>query len=240
MIKLQNIYKSFDSKKVIDNFSLEINQADFVCVVGPSGCGKSTLLKIIAGYETVDFGSVMMHNEPISKPSVNRAVISQEDALFPWYTVYENIAYGLKRSKMSKVEIDQKVLEILKDIDLVEDKNKKVFELSGGMKQRVSLAQVLVNEPELILLDEPLGALDTMTRKNMQYLIHDLWKTKGLSMMMITHDIEEALLLANKIYVFTSEGLKLYEPTFYKQDNYDKVYLMQEFISLKQEITNII
>lgn len=240
MIKVENIHKSFDDHKVIDNFSIEINKEDFVCIVGPSGCGKSTLLKIIAGYETVDSGSVQMHGEPIRKPSVNRAVISQEDALFPWYTVYENIAYSLKRKKMDPKEIDKKVHEILQDIDLLETKDKKVFELSGGMKQRVSLAQVLVNEPELILLDEPLGALDTITRKNMQSLIHKLWKTKGLSMMMITHDIEEALLLANKIYVFTNEGLKLYQPTFYINDNYDKVYLMQEFIKLKQEITHII
>ncbi len=240
MIKIENLSKSFGTHEVLKNIDLKIETQEFVVMIGPSGCGKTTLLNMIAGYDFPTSGTIHMQEQLIKQPAQERAVISQENALFPWYSVYDNIAYGMRLKKMDEAVIKEKTHKILKEIQLLDSIDKKVFELSGGMKQRVALAQILVNEPELILLDEPLGALDTITRKTMQSLIHKLWLEKKLTMFMITHDIDEALLLATRIVVMSETGMKEFRPTFYKAQNYDKVYLEAEYNQMKQLIMELV
>lgn len=246
MIEVKNLKKVYNGKNktvALKDINFDIKEKEFVVVIGPSGCGKTTLLKMIAGYETPSEGNVLMHGHPISKPSHTRAVISQENALYPWLNVSQNIAYGMKARGVNKKQIEKNTKSILSDVHLSDFATHKIFEISGGMKQRVSLAQTLINDPEVILLDEPLGALDTLTRKNMQSLIHDLWKEKDLTILMITHDIEEALLLATKIYVMSSSPgqiIREYNPEFYLRDMDDKLHLDKEFIQMKQEIMELI
>lgn len=242
MIKIKNVKKEYEGNQktlALKNINIIIQPQEFVVLIGPSGCGKTTLLNMIAGYDTPSDGEILMHQKPIKGPNHTRAVISQENALYPWLNVSQNIAYGMKARKMDKAIIEENTQKILKDVHLSDYAKHKIFEISGGMKQRVSLAQTLINDPEVILLDEPLGALDTLTRRSMQSLIHDLWCDKKLTVFMITHDIEEALLLATKIYVMSSGPgtiINEYHPTFYKSENYDTVYLEKEFIEMKKEI----
>ena len=242
MIEVKNVKKEFTGSQrtvALKDVNITINPQEFVVIIGPSGCGKTTLLNMIAGYETLSEGEILMHDTPITQPNHTRAVISQDNTLYPWLNVSQNIAYGMKARKMDKKQIEINTERILKDVHLSDYAKHKTFEISGGMKQRVSLARTLINDPEVILLDEPLGALDTLTRKNMQKLIHDLWCDKKLTVLMITHDIEEALMLATKIYVMSSSPGKIineYHPKFYQSKNYDTVYLEQDFIAMKKEI----
>lgn len=246
MIKLDNVSKIFDTDKnikVIDDVSISIEKGEFVVLIGPSGCGKTTLLNMMAGYEAPSSGSIKMNEEKITGPSHTRAVLSQENTLYPWLNVSSNIAYGLKARGISKDIINKRTSSILKEVGLSDYAKHKTFEISGGMKQRVSLAQTLVNDPSVILLDEPFGALDSLTRNKMQRLLHNLWIEKSLTIFMITHDIDEALLLASKIYVMSNDAdktIKTFKPEFYKSENYERVNLETSFIDFKKEIIALI
>lgn len=244
MIEIKNVNKVYKGKLetvALKDVNITIDQHEFVVIVGPSGCGKTTLLNMIAGYDHATSGEVLMYGKEITQPSFKRGVISQDCALYPWLDVTGNVDYGMKARNIDSKTIKSKTTQILKDVGLSEFSTHKTFELSGGMKQRVSLAQTLINDPEVILMDEPLGALDTLTRATMQKLIHSLWKEKALTILMITHDIEEALQLATKIYVMSSSPgtiIEAYHPTFYKQENQDLVLLDTSFIAMKQHILN--
>ncbi len=242
MIKIKNVKKEYKGERntvALKDVNFEIKPHEFVVIIGPSGCGKTTLLNMIAGYDSPSEGEILMHDSPIKNPNHTRAVISQENALYPWLNVSQNIAYGMKARKIKKDIIEENTNKILKDVHLSDYAHHKTFEISGGMKQRVALARTLINDPEVILLDEPLGALDTLTRRSMQTLIHDLWRDKALTVFMITHDIEEALLLATKIYVMSSSPgtiINEYHPEFYKSENLETVILEKEFLEMKKEI----
>lgn len=216
IIELKNVSQIFetsnDSLQVIKNIELSIFQKEFICVVGPSGCGKSTLLKLIAGFLTPTMGECKMHGKQILKPNKSRGVVFQSATLYPWLTVAENVAYGLKISKVSKDKIEKLVNQYLKDVDLLKFKDRYPFELSGGMKQRVAICRTLINQPELILMDEPFSALDAITRNSMQRLLREIWKEKNQTIFMITHDIEEALKLATRVLVMSKNpGEVIYE-----------------------------
>ena len=204
LIEFRNIVKSFDSQVVLKGINLDIYENEFVTLLGPSGCGKTTLLRILGGFLDADEGKVIFDNEDITgKPPYERELntVFQKYALFPHLSVYENIAFGLKLKKMSKDIIEQKVMKMLKLIGLEGYEDKKTTLLSGGQQQRVAIARALVNEPKVLLLDEPLGALDLKLRQDMQYELIRLKNELGITFLYVTHDQEEALTMSDTIVV---------------------------------------
>ena len=204
IIELKGICKQYGDNTVLNNLSLNIKKNEFVTLLGPSGCGKTTTLKIIAGFETADSGKVLFKNEDISSiPPYKRQLntVFQKYALFPHMNVYENIAFGLKIKKLSKNEIDTKVKEMLRMVSLSGFEKRNIDSLSGGQQQRVAIARALVNEPEVLLLDEPLGALDLKLRKEMQLELKKIQQELGITFIFVTHDQEEALTMSDTIVV---------------------------------------
>lgn len=222
IISLSGVCKSFGNNTVVDNFNLEISKGEFVTFLGPSGCGKTTTLRMIAGFETPTSGTILLNGQDITKlPPHKRPIntVFQRYALFPYLDVYDNVAFGLKLKKvptqvtkkngevvtkmkhLSKAVIDDKVLEALKVVDLEELENRDISTLSGGQQQRVAIARAIVNKPEILLLDEPLGALDLKMRKEMQVELKDMHKKLGITFIYVTHDQEEALTMSDKIVV---------------------------------------
>lgn len=204
IIELKGITKSYGKDTILDNLSLNIKKNEFLTLLGPSGCGKTTTLKIIAGFETADSGQVVFENNIINDiPPYERQLntVFQKYALFPHMNVYENIAFGLKLKKIPKDVIDQKVKEMLKLVALEGYENRDIEALSGGQQQRVAIARALVNEPKVLLLDEPLGALDMKLRKGMQIELKRIQQKLGITFIFVTHDQEEALTMSDTIVV---------------------------------------
>jgi len=204
LIKFRNIVKEFDGTIVLKGINLDIYENEFVTLLGPSGCGKTTLLRILGGFLEADEGVVIFDDEDIKElPPYKRELntVFQKYALFPHMNVYDNIAFGLKIKKMSKDVIDQKVMRMLKLIGLEGFENKNVTTLSGGQQQRIAIARALVNEPKVLLLDEPLGALDLKLRKEMQYELKRIQQEVGITFIYVTHDQEEALTMSDKIVI---------------------------------------
>ncbi|GAA0704004.1 ABC transporter ATP-binding protein [Paraclostridium ghonii] len=204
IIELKNLSKRYDDNQVLDNLSLDIKKNEFLTLLGPSGCGKTTTLKIIAGFEYADDGKVLFEENDITDiPPHERQIntVFQKYALFPHMNIYENIAFGLKIKKLPKDEIDKKVKEMLKLVALDGFEKRQVESLSGGQQQRVAIARALVNEPKVLLLDEPLGALDLKLRKEMQMELKKMQKKLGITFIFVTHDQEEALTMSDKIIV---------------------------------------
>lgn len=207
--KVSKLYRSSRNKKgsevlALENINLTIGNNQFICLLGPSGCGKSTLLRIIAGLDFPTEGTVEINNEIIHKPSVDSSIVFQDYALFPWKTVIENVEFGLKLRKVPKDESERKAIKYLKIVNMEKFKNSYIHQLSGGMKQRVAIARALVVEPKILLMDEPFGALDTFTRMQLQDELIDICKKKDLSVIFVTHDIEEAVYLGDKIAIMKS------------------------------------
>lgn len=204
IIELKNLCKSYDELTILDNFSLNIKKNEFLTLLGPSGCGKTTTLKIIAGFEYADDGKVIFEGKDINNtPPYQRPVntVFQKYALFPHMNIYENIAFGLRIKKLPKEEIDRKVKEMLKLVALEGYENRKVDSLSGGQQQRIAIARALVNEPKVLLLDEPLGALDLKLRQEMQIELKRMQQKLGITFIFVTHDQEEALTMSDTIIV---------------------------------------
>jgi spermidine/putrescine transport system ATP-binding protein len=204
IIELKNLCKSYDELTILDNFSLNIKKNEFLTLLGPSGCGKTTTLKIIAGFEYADDGKVIFEGKDINNtPPYQRPVntVFQKYALFPHMNIYENIAFGLRIKKLPKEEIDRKVKEMLKLVALEGYENRKVDSLSGGQQQRIAIARALVNEPKVLLLDEPLGALDLKLRQEMQIELKRMQQKLGITFIFVTHDQEEALSMSDTIVV---------------------------------------
>ena len=204
IIQFKNIVKKFDNQIILKGIDLDIYQNEFVTLLGPSGCGKTTLLRILGGFLEPDKGEVIFDGKDIAKlPPYKRELntVFQKYALFPHMNVFDNIAFGLKIKKMSKDVIEQKVMKMLRLIGLEGYENKDVTLLSGGQQQRVAIARALVNEPNVLLLDEPLGALDLKLRKEMQYELKRIQQEVGITFIFVTHDQEEALTMSDKIVV---------------------------------------
>lgn len=192
----------------VDGFNLEVKRGEFVTFLGPSGCGKTTTLRMIAGFEIPTSGEILLDGQDISKlPPNNRPIntVFQRYALFPHLNIFDNIAFGLKLKKLPKAEIVKKVKKVLEMVDLEGFEDRKVATLSGGQQQRIAIARALVNEPEILLLDEPLGALDLKMRKEMQIELKGMHDRLGITFIYVTHDQEEALTMSDKIVVM-SEG----------------------------------
>ncbi|MBQ5396751.1 MAG: ABC transporter ATP-binding protein [Alistipes sp.] len=208
IIELSHISKSFGDKQVLDDVSLFVKKGEFVTILGPSGCGKTTLLRILAGFGTADEGEIKIAGEDITQvPPHQRPVntVFQRYALFPHLNVYDNIAFGLKLKKVKDDEIEARVTKALKMVGMTDYEWRDVNSLSGGQQQRVAIARAIINRPQVLLLDEPLAALDLKMRKDMQMELKDMHKTLGITFVYVTHDQEEALTLSDTIVVM-SEG----------------------------------
>jgi spermidine/putrescine transport system ATP-binding protein len=204
ILEIKDIIKKFDGEEVIKNISLKIKKGEFLTLLGPSGCGKTTTLRIIAGFEEPTSGSVLLDGEHVeNKQPHERSVntVFQNYALFPHMDVFGNVAYGLKIKKVNKAEIEKKVEEMLSLVQLDDFKKRKINQLSGGQKQRVAIARALINSPKILLLDEPLGALDLKLRKQMQIELKKLQKKLKITFIYVTHDQEEALNMSDRIAV---------------------------------------
>ena len=209
-ISLHNVTKSFVGQKgrtsaAISNFSLEMERGDFLCLLGPSGCGNTTVLGMLAGFEQPTAGEILLDGKPVRGPARDRGVVFQgEDSLYPWLTALDNIAFGPRMSGKPSREWRERSLEFLKMVGLSGQGDKYPAELSGGMKQRIQIARALVNDPKMLLMDEPFGALDAQTRATMQQELRRIWLATNASILFITHDVDEAIILGSKIAVMTA------------------------------------
>ena len=212
LVELKQVSKSFDGKTVLNNLDLQIYNGEFLTILGPSGCGKTTTLRLIAGFEHADSGDIILNGKRINNiPANNREVhtVFQNYALFPHMSVFENIAFGLKMHKVPKNEIKDKVMDVLHIVKLEEFVDRKPSQLSGGQQQRVALARALVNKPLVLLLDEPLSALDASLRLNMQKELKQLQRKLGITFVLVTHDREEALSMSDRVIVMNSGEIVL-------------------------------
>ncbi len=209
IIQFKNVTKQYDNDlAVLDNVSFEIERGKFYTLLGPSGCGKTTILRLIAGFIEPSSGDVYFNGKKVNTTPANKRQVNtvfQDYALFPHLNVFENIAFGLRIKKLKQSEIDKKVKEALSFVNLAGYENREIQEMSGGQRQRVAIARAIVNEPEIILLDEPLSALDLKLRTEMQYELRDLQKRLGITFIFVTHDQEEALAMSDEIFVL-NEG----------------------------------
>ncbi|MBS4219002.1 ABC transporter ATP-binding protein [Bacillus sp. FJAT-49711] len=224
LIEIQELSVEFQSSSnqkitALDNVNLSINKDEFICVMGPSGCGKTTLLNTIAGMQGITSGSITIDGRNIEKPSPERAVVFQDDAVFPWMTVEENIGFSLSMQKKSKQEIKESVDHFLELVKLEDFRNAWPKQLSGGMRKRVDIARAYAANPKVLLLDEPFGPLDIMTKEHLQEELRKLWMQAPRTVIFITHDLEEALFLGDRIVVMTPRPGKIhsiYKPNFPK------------------------
>ncbi len=200
-----------DSISAIDSIDLEVRRHEFVCLLGPSGCGKSSLLGLIAGFFPASAGEILLNGVPIQGMDWHRGVVFQKDNLFPWFSVRRNVDYGLRMRGCAKQEIREKTDAILERVGLSEFAERKVYELSGGMRQRASIARTLINQPDILLMDEPFSALDALTREQMQDFLRTLWKETGNTIFFITHDIDEAMSLGTRLLIMSRRPGRIME-----------------------------
>jgi NitT/TauT family transport system ATP-binding protein len=208
LIKIDHVNKTYQGVsgdvEALKDVNLNIDENEFIAIVGPSGCGKTTLLNILAGLETYDSGSVTMQGQPIVGPGIDRGVIFQQYALFPWLTVRKNMQFGLKYRNYSKEKQEQITNHYMEMVGLTEFANLYPKELSGGMKQRVAIARGYATSPTVLLMDEPFGALDAQTRAQLQEDLLRTWETERKTIFFITHDVEEAVLLAQRVVMMSA------------------------------------
>ena len=204
-ISIQNVSRSYGSTRALADVSFSVAEGEFCCVVGPSGCGKTTLLRAIAGLDDPDGGSILVGGGPVTGPGLDRGMVFQEYALFPWRTVRGNIRFGLDRPACDCPDCEARVRELidLVGLDGFEDAYPK--ELSGGMKQRVGIARALAPDPEILLMDEPFGSVDARTRDRLHAELLDIWTHTGQTVVFVTHDIDEAVTLADRVVVMDAD-----------------------------------
>ena len=255
LIKIEHVYKTFKGIsgdiEALKDVHMNIEENEFVCIVGPSGCGKTTLMNILAGLETYDGGLVTMKGEPIIGPGIDRGVIFQQYALFPWLTVRKNMEFGLKYRNYSRAQKKEIIDHYMEMVGLTEFANAYPKELSGGMKQRVAIARGYATSPEVLLMDEPFGALDAQTRAQLQEDLLRTWETERKTCFFITHDVEEAVLLSQKVVLMSARPGRVKEtikidlpyprnqetkllPRYNEIKNYIWGNVYQEYLSVKK------
>lgn len=208
ILSLRHVGKTYDVQdrriEALRDANLDVKRGEFVCLLGASGCGKSTLLRIVAGFETASVGEVLMWNRPIAGPDPSRGMVFQDYGLFPWLTVRDNIGFGPASRRRPGREVKETVDHFIDLVGLGRFADVYPHQLSGGMKQRVAIARVLANDAEMVLMDEPFGALDAMTRERLQDELLDLWDRTKLTVLFVTHSIEEAVVLSNRVIVMSA------------------------------------
>lgn len=232
--------KSSKSKLVLKNLNMDIYPKEFVCVLGSSGCGKTSLLNLIAGFVKPSKGEILFKGVPIKSVSRQRAVVFQESNLYEWMNVRRNIDFGLRMRKLAKHEIQEKVENILSKVGLEDSAEKYVYELSGGMKQRVGIARVLINEPEILLMDEPFSSLDVLNRERMQSFLREIWCDCQKTIVFVTHDVDEALMLGTRVIVISgisgeiivNENLNYYRG--FCNEDYNEVKFSKEYMETRK------
>ena len=214
-VKIDNVVKKYSGRNgemvALNGVSLDIHENEFVCVVGPSGCGKSTLLNIIAGLHEPTSGQVLVDGQAVSGPGPDRGVVFQQYALFPWLTVQKNVEFGLKLQGMSQDKAEQEAKKYIKMVDLEQFAQSYPKELSGGMKQRVAIARAYAINPKVLLMDEPFGALDAQTRTQLQTELLKTWEKEQKTCFFITHDVEEAIILAQRVIIMSARPGRIKE-----------------------------
>jgi NitT/TauT family transport system ATP-binding protein len=206
-ITFENVSKTFlgqNEIRALDGISLTIHEGEFVALLGPSGCGKSTLLNLLAGFEKTTEGTLLFDGETVTRPGPDRGVVFQEAALFPWLNVWQNVVFGPQVQGVVRADYESRARDLLKLVGLEAFADALPVQLSGGMRQRVGIARVLAMSPRALLMDEPFGALDAQTRLSMQQLLLDVWQSLGTTVLFVTHDIDEAILLSDRICVMTA------------------------------------
>ena len=206
-LDVKNISKSFINNKkhveVLNNINLKVDQGEFICLLGPSGCGKTTLLTIIGGFQKPDSGEIWVNENKVSKPGIDRAFIFQNYALFPWKSVRDNVLYPMKQQKISREEREKKLAELIEMADLKGKESMYPHQLSGGMKQRVAVIRALACNPEVLLMDEPLGAVDLKMRQNLQEELEKIWSSNKITAVMVTHDVDEAVYMSDRVIIMS-------------------------------------
>lgn len=236
---INSVSKIFESKgvefKSLDSIDLKVNDGEFLCILGPSGCGKSTILRLIAGLDNPSNGEIIMDDKVIVGPDHKRGMVFQEYSLFPWRSVIENVAFPLEMKGVPEEERNKIAEDYLKIVGLENFKDSKPHELSGGMKQRVAIVRSLAGDPEVLLMDEPFGALDIQTRNQLQKDLLKIWEDKGKTIIFVTHDIDEAIFLGDRVVLLSkSPGkiAKIFEVDMERlRDRLDP-----KFLQIRQEI----
>jgi NitT/TauT family transport system ATP-binding protein len=234
--KVEKVFRGKEREVVaLRDINLEIAKGEFVCLLGPSGCGKSTLLNAVAGFSLPSSGTISVDGQPIAQPGPDRGMVFQEYALFPWMTVAQNIAFGLEVQKLPKNEIAARIDRLLDTLKLKDFRDRFPKDLSGGMRQRVAIARVLAIDSPILLMDEPFGALDALTRRNLQDELLRIWAGVGKTILFVTHSIEESIYLSDRIVVMT------YRPGTIKRDQHvtlprPRDPASSEFNELKREL----
>ena len=250
-LSIENISMRFDLPngghvQALQDVSLELNTGELMSVLGPSGCGKTTLLNIVAGFLAPTEGKIVLNDHQVTGPDAERGMVFQQGALFEWMSVRDNVSFGPRMKGQRQADWGQNVDHLLDVTGLGDFKEKSVYELSGGMQQRVALARCLANDPDVILMDEPLGALDALTREKMQGLVLKLWKETGKTIILITHSVEEALLLGERLIVMAPRPGRIhkeYRLPFADQgvgQDLREVKAQAEFGQKRDEILNMI
>lgn len=242
-VTINSVSKIFESKgvefKSLDSIDLKVNDGEFLCILGPSGCGKSTILRLIAGLDNPSNGEIIMDDEVIIGPDHKRGMVFQEYSLFPWRNVIENVAFPLEMKGVPEEERNKIAEEYLKLVGLENFKDSKPHELSGGMKQRVAIIRSLAGDPEVLLMDEPFGALDIQTRNQLQRDLLKIWEDKEKTIIFVTHDIDEAIFLGDRVVLMSkSPGkiAKIFEVDIERiRDRLDP-----RFLQIRQEIMSLL
>lgn len=214
-LKIKHVSKTFINNKVenkvLENINLDIKEGEFVSLLGPSGCGKTTLLTIIGGFQSCEEGQVLLNDKVVDKPGIDRAFVFQNYALFPWKTVKANVEFPMKQRKLSKEEREKKLEELLEISDLKGREKMYPHQLSGGMKQRVAVIRALACSPEVLLMDEPLGAVDFQMRQNLQEELESIWIKNKITAIMVTHDVDEAVYMSDRVVVMSRDKGRIIE-----------------------------
>jgi NitT/TauT family transport system ATP-binding protein len=241
-LQVSNVCKRFghgpQAKLVLDQVSFDLHGGEFLALVGSSGSGKSTVMRLIAGLDRPTGGSISIDGQPVRRPGSDRGMVFQKYSLYPWLTAAENVAFGMELQQRPRQEIRERTAYFLEVVGLADVARSLPRELSGGMQQRVAIARALAAEPKVLLLDEPFGALDIQIRESMQEFVHQLWRQTGLTALLITHDLEEALLLAGQVHIMAPSPGRIVRSVAVDLDRSDMAHLRvsADFLALREDL----